>query len=67
MSEKKIPVRVDEGQYDILSQIRQDIGTPVAESVRRAIYEYIKIKYPGYLSTQSGDHRDAKLFIAGLD
>ncbi len=67
MSEKKIPVRVDEGQYDVLTQIRKDIGTPIAESVRRAIYEYVKTNYPTYLSAQSGDQRNGKIYVAGLD
>jgi hypothetical protein len=33
VSEKKIPVRVDEGQYDALTQIKDDVGIPIAESV----------------------------------
>ncbi len=67
MSTKKIPVRVDEEQYDILAQIRNDIGTPVAESVRRAIYEYIKRNYPVYLSAHSNGQKKAGVYSAGLD
>lgn len=67
MSAKKIPVRVDEGQYDVLAQIRNDIGTPIAESVRRAIQEYIKRKYPAYLSGQPNGQRDGELYIASVE
>ena len=62
MNNKKIPVRVDERQYDILSQIKDDIGTPVAESVRRAIYEYIKQNYPTYLPAQKSAQRSQSLY-----
>ena len=58
MSEKKIPVRVDEEQYDVLTQIRKDIGTPIAESVRRAIFEYVKRNYPTYLTAPAGEQRN---------
>ena len=67
MSTKQIPVRIDEEQYDILAQIRKDIGTPVAESVRRAIHEYIERNYPVYLSTRSNGQKKAKSYMASLD
>ena len=67
MNTRKIPVRVDEGQYDMLAQIRNDIGTPVAESVRRAIYEYIIRNYPHYLSVQANGQKPARLSVTNLE
>ena len=37
-------VRVDADQHKKLSKLRKDTGVPVAESVRRAIQEYIDKK-----------------------
>jgi len=47
MSDKKIPqvqVKIDADQHARLEQIREWQGIPVAESVRRALRVYIKVK-----------------------
>jgi hypothetical protein len=67
VSEKKIPVRVDEGQYDALTQIKDDVGIPIAESVRRAIQEYLNKNFPMYKSSQPSGKHDSKFRTMVID
>lgn len=41
MKKQGINVQVDKEQYAELKRLRKQIGIPVAESVRRAIKEYL--------------------------
>lgn len=40
-SQKPVNVRIDHDLYQCLVQVRECDGVPVAESIRRAIREYI--------------------------